>query len=1754
MSSEFLHFIKNKTTTTAFPTSGIIADGLYFLNSKETLLDNSESNVFQIRMGQDTTTLRLLRADLLPTRNINGINFDGSTDVTNYGTCNTAAATAAKVVSDIPNFELSVGASVYIKFANTNTATNPTLNVNGTGAVAIVYNGDNIKAGYLLQNRILHFIYNGSQWEYVGYIDTNNYAYVRQYATDTDTDYPLLFRYDTAEPTGTSTYVTKYSRYDANLKIYANPYTGTIGATRFAGTADCADELTKPYLGDNESIQILSDDNRTITHVNSVSKLENYTTSANNTSIDVASDGGSFKVRDFTYDDYGHINGSKAVTINLKTNKADGSKWGIVKGWHHTTGEASGTHTTSASNAPAIVDRTTEADRYYGVETDAKGYLFVNVPWKNSTYTVGNATITLSPGTGLAGGGSFTTNQTGAGEIIYSLATVGTAGTYGPTANVTGSNGNTIKIPQIVVDEYGRVTSVTERTYTSKDTTYSIYNSTISFSAGDGIELGDTKSFGLNQDSGATITVSHGDTSSVEDLSASTRTYINSLTFDEFGHVTGYGTGEETVTDTNYYHTPLYTTGGRQIATGTGVNNMYVPSATDKAEGVTVVYPAASCDYDLDSGAVTPAAVKKAVGLFETTYSTATDSTLGLVKIGYSSSGKNYAVQLDDNDKMYVNVPWSNTTYSVVTSSANGLVPMFNSADGTIDSSSTDWVLTSNNGSIGWYKLPANAFKNDNTTYTADGTYITLSSNKFSLAKTGITIAGTTVNLGDSIEKTDLLSSLGLTKALVFVGTSSTAIEDGQNSTATINGTAHDPEAGDVVFYENQEFVWNGSVWEVFGNEGHYKVLQTKVETPDADGDATAFITSITQDENGDITEITKCNVLFPELSGGITAANDAKVIGGISVSGHTVTPTQKTIKGSGSVSVSGTSNEITITGTDTTYSAATASTLGLVKVSSVNTSAVSVNAETTTAGRYYPVEMNKDNKLIVNVPWVDTNTTYSAASDQNLGLVKIGDNISVDSNGTISIDKDNVTDALDYIPTPPTEAIPYIEGSTSDTAGAWTGTYAGIDEYTNGLTIIYVPKVAGVDNESGYDTTLNINSLGAKPCYFTNSTQLTTHFSVGTPILFTYVDDCWKRADYNSDTNTKIRVYRQTSGYNKDYPILVSRTETSSIGSDGSNGTYTAVYGVIGQNGTYTPTINPHTGVIKAPGGLEGAATSLSSTDIGSSTQPVYFGSDGKPAVCTAYSGLLTSFSSSTNTLSLTIGGTTKTATIINSLSNTWTAGTTAGPKISTTVNGVTGASVAIPSASSSASGVVTTGAQTFAGDKTLTGKLYLGASTQSGMTNNTGIHVHDLRSTNITPDTFGDKSVNFVFSNSLGTDDWRSAIHIKGWTGSYAAWELSGGATTAASNKLYYREGVGSDWGTWYSIPFENRDNTFTGTFNGMIKISNDESVTTGTSEGKRNALVIYGTTYGNDSTYITTSGKLSYGDPGPQIIFGTNNTITSSQKIALIYTDHDTIATGNSLSLVSTETDASFIAPTIKATTKFMGNVFYAPTTSGGTTYGAGSNGQVLKSDGDTIYWGTDNDTKVIQSRSTTSSWRPVLSHYTYADYGTDPGTATNQTYYHEAIAIQPSTGTLKATAVYGAVWNDYAEFRNQTEEVEPGYCVISSPNGKVSKTTSRLCPCDGIVSDTFGFAIGETNDCKTPLATSGRVLAYPQEDISEYTIGDAVCAGADGKVSKMTREEIREWPDRIVGTVSEFPEYDTWGTGNVKVNGRIWIKVR
>lgn len=105
-------------------------------------------------------------------RTIDGVSFDGSAAIIHYGTCSTAAATVAKTV-ECTGFALTTGSRIVVKFTVTNTAANPTLNVNSTGAKAIQYRGAAISAGNLAANRIYEFIYDGTNYQLVGDIDTN---------------------------------------------------------------------------------------------------------------------------------------------------------------------------------------------------------------------------------------------------------------------------------------------------------------------------------------------------------------------------------------------------------------------------------------------------------------------------------------------------------------------------------------------------------------------------------------------------------------------------------------------------------------------------------------------------------------------------------------------------------------------------------------------------------------------------------------------------------------------------------------------------------------------------------------------------------------------------------------------------------------------------------------------------------------------------------------------------------------------------------------------------------------------------------------------------------------------------------------------------------------------------------------------------------------------------------------------------------------------------------------------------------------------------------------------------------------------------------------------------------------------------------------------------------------------------------------------------------------------------------------------
>lgn len=163
-----------------------------------------------------------------------------------YGVCETAAGTVAKEAFNVKTktgktllyADLYNGLTITIRFVNSNTASNPTLNVNSIGNFPI-YRYGTTAAGANIQsswpaNGIVSLTYDNALraqgcWilNDVNY-DTNTDTKVTQTVTSTDGDYPIILKATTATATVTSTTIF-------GAKIKANPNSGNISASTFNG-------------------------------------------------------------------------------------------------------------------------------------------------------------------------------------------------------------------------------------------------------------------------------------------------------------------------------------------------------------------------------------------------------------------------------------------------------------------------------------------------------------------------------------------------------------------------------------------------------------------------------------------------------------------------------------------------------------------------------------------------------------------------------------------------------------------------------------------------------------------------------------------------------------------------------------------------------------------------------------------------------------------------------------------------------------------------------------------------------------------------------------------------------------------------------------------------------------------------------------------------------------------------------------------------------------------------------------------------------------------------------------------------------------------------------------------------------------------------------------------------------------------------------------------------------------------------------
>lgn len=301
--------------------------------------------------------------------------------------------------------------------------------------------------------------------------------------------------------------------------------------------------------------------------------------------------------------------------------------------------------------------------------------------YKSLPYTIGTRVpegakftdTTYTAGTGLSlNGTSFSISNSGV-----------TAGSYGPSQDSSVGFGDSIDVPYISVNSRGQITSADSRSITlpSEPTPTSI-----------GAEPAFAKNTAFNKNFGSAAgTVCQGNDSRLSnarpasDVSAwAKKPNKPTYTPTEVGVIgTAPTSGQVAVFDgtTGKIKSTGFTIAS-SVPSGAKFTDTTYSAATSTALGlVKVGYTESGRNYPVELDADDKMFVNVPWTDTNTTYSQATSSTLGLIKIGYTESGKNYPIELNTSGQAYVNVPWKDTTYSVFTGATttaagtSGLVP-----------------------------------------------------------------------------------------------------------------------------------------------------------------------------------------------------------------------------------------------------------------------------------------------------------------------------------------------------------------------------------------------------------------------------------------------------------------------------------------------------------------------------------------------------------------------------------------------------------------------------------------------------------------------------------------------------------------------------------------------------------------------------------------------------------------------------------------------------------------------------------------------------------------------------------------------------------------------------------------------------------------------------------------------------------------------------------------------------------------------
>jgi hypothetical protein len=205
-----------------------------------------------------------------------------------------------------------------------------------------------------------------------------------------------------------------------------------------------------------------------------------------------------------------------------------------------------------------------ENGKNYPVELD-NGEMFVNVPWTDTNTLPGDGDITIASGTGLTGGAIFSVDQDNNETFTISHADTS-------SISDTSNSGNQV-IQNITWDGMGHAQTVTNKTITLAGLGYvapTIGDGSLTVTAGGGLTGGGL--LGTANQTGATsVTINHADTSNVANMDTNGAQVIDTMTFDGYGHTTGFTLRTLALSDLGYT-APDVGDGSLTVNSGTGIS------------------------------------------------------------------------------------------------------------------------------------------------------------------------------------------------------------------------------------------------------------------------------------------------------------------------------------------------------------------------------------------------------------------------------------------------------------------------------------------------------------------------------------------------------------------------------------------------------------------------------------------------------------------------------------------------------------------------------------------------------------------------------------------------------------------------------------------------------------------------------------------------------------------------------------------------------------------------------------------------------------------------------------------------------------------------------------------------------------------------------------------------------------------------------------------------------------------------------